>query len=92
MAWRALHAEAVAHAGESAHVPTIVGVSLFRAWLENLRDDAEAAQLKEEARTNLAKARDLVTVCGYHRRDEELSELEEVAAGRRRFADLPPRV
>jgi hypothetical protein len=28
----------------------------------------------------------------YHRRDEELAELEAVLAGHRRFADLPPRV
>jgi hypothetical protein len=28
----------------------------------------------------------------YHRRDEELRELDAVVAGRRRFAHLPPRV
>jgi len=33
----------------------------------------------------------LIAECGYHRRDEELSELDEVVTGRRRFADLPPR-
>ena len=37
-------------------------------------------------------ARKLIAECGYHRRDEELAELDEVVAGRRRFADLPPRV
>jgi hypothetical protein len=41
---------------------------------------------------NLATARELIAKCGHHRRDEELIELEDVAAGRRRFADLPPRV
>jgi hypothetical protein len=51
-----------------------------------------AARLNDEARTNLAAARKFVADCGYHRRDEELAELEDVAAGRRRFADLPPRV
>jgi hypothetical protein len=37
-------------------------------------------------------ARKLIADCGYHRRDEELAELDEVVAGRRRFADLPARV
>ncbi len=53
---------------------------------------AEAARLREEATANLAAARKLIAECGYHRRDEELAELEDVAAGRRRFADLSPRV
>jgi hypothetical protein len=57
-----------------------------------LPDAAEAARLHEEVTQNLAAARKLVAECGYHRRDEELAELEDVAAGRRRFADLPPRV
>jgi hypothetical protein len=53
--------------------------------------DTEAA-LKEEARKELDVARKLIVECGYHRRDEELAELNEVVAGGRRFADLPPRV
>ncbi|WP_158815703.1 toll/interleukin-1 receptor domain-containing protein [Methylocapsa sp. S129] len=57
-----------------------------------LPDAAEAERLKEEARTNLGIARKLITECGYHRRDEELAELEAVLAGQRRFAELPPRV
>ena len=52
----------------------------------------ESAKLAEEVRANLAKARELIESCGYHRRDEELGELEAVLAGHRRFADLPPRV
>ena len=52
----------------------------------------ESAKLLEEARANLAMARELIERCGYHRRDEELAELEAVRDGRRRFADLPPRV
>jgi len=52
----------------------------------------EAAKLMEEARQNLGEARKLIESCGYHRRDEELAELEAVLAGTRRFADLPPRV
>ena len=55
-------------------------------------DATKAARLKEQARTNLAEARKLITECGYDRRDEELAELEAVLAGTRRFADLPPRV
>lgn len=52
----------------------------------------EAARLREAARANLAEAKKLITACGYHRRDEELAELEAVLEGQRRFADLPPRV
>src|SRR5207245_3751127 len=52
----------------------------------------ESAKLAEEARANLGTARKLITDCGYHRREEELAELEDVHAGKRRFADLPPRV
>ena len=55
-------------------------------------DAAAAARLREEARTELDAARKLIAECGYHRRDGELSELDDVVAGRRRFADLPPRV
>ena len=52
----------------------------------------EGAKLADEARANLAAARELIERCGYHRRDEELAELEAVRDGHRRFADLPPRV
>ncbi len=52
----------------------------------------ERAKLAEDVRVNLATARELIERCGYHRRDEELAELEAVRDGRRRFADLPPRV
>ena len=51
----ALMDEAVAHAAESAHVPTIVGVYLLQAWLEDLRDDAEAAQRAAEAAVALCR-------------------------------------
>jgi hypothetical protein len=53
---------------------------------------AAAAALKEEARKQLDVARKLIAECGYHRRDEELAELDEVVTRHRRFADLPPRV
>ena len=52
----------------------------------------ESAKRAEEARANLATARELIERCGYHRRDEELAELEAVRDGRRRVADLPLRV
>lgn len=55
-------------------------------------DAAMAAGLKEEARKQLDAARKLIAECGYHRRDEELAELDAVVAGGRRFADLPPHV
>jgi tetratricopeptide (TPR) repeat protein len=57
-----------------------------------LPDVAAAAVLREEARKELDAARRLIADCGYHRRDEELAELDDAATGRRRFADLPPRV
>jgi hypothetical protein len=53
---------------------------------------AAVASLNEEARKELDMARKLIAECGYHRRDEELAELDAVVAGGRRFADLPPRV
>jgi hypothetical protein len=55
-------------------------------------DAAEAARLEEEARAQLAIARKLVADCGYHKRDEEVAELEAVLKGERRFADLPAHV
>jgi tetratricopeptide (TPR) repeat protein len=57
-----------------------------------LPDAATAAALGEEARNELDAARKLIAACGYRRRDEDLAELDDVVAGRRRFADLPPRV
>ena len=57
-----------------------------------LPDATAAAALREEARKELDVARKLIAECGYHRRDEELAELDVVVAGGRRFADLPPRV
>jgi TIR domain/AAA ATPase domain len=55
-------------------------------------DTAEAARLKEEAAKQLAIAANYIKTCGYHGRDEELTELEAVLRGERKFADLPPRV
>ena len=55
-------------------------------------DAAGASALRDEARQQLDVARKLISTCGYHRRDEELAELDAVVAGARRFADLPPRV
>jgi tetratricopeptide (TPR) repeat protein len=52
----------------------------------------ESAKLAEEARVNLATARELIERCGYHRHDEEFADLEDVRDGHRRVADLPPRV
>jgi hypothetical protein len=40
----------------------------------------ESAKLAEEARVNLARARELIERCGYHQRDEELAEFENVLA------------
>jgi len=51
-----------------------------------------AAALREGAHEQLDVARRLISTCGYHRRDEDLAELDAVVAGAGRFADLPPRV
>jgi hypothetical protein len=53
---------------------------------------AEAARLMDEAAKQLLAAADYIKSCGYHRRDEELAELEAVLRGEKKFADLPPRV
>ena len=50
------------------------------------------AGLKREAAAQLKIGENYVATCGYHKRDEELAELEAVLAGLRRFAGLPPRV
>jgi hypothetical protein len=50
------------------------------------------ARLKEEAAKQLANSADYIKTCGYHRRDEELAELQAVLRGGKKFADLPPRV
>jgi hypothetical protein len=52
----------------------------------------EIAELKNEAEKQLKIAADYIETCGYHRRDEELAELQAVLRGERKFADLPPRV
>ena len=57
-----------------------------------LPDAAMAAALRDEARKQLDVARALIAECGYHRRDEELAELDAIIGGLGRFADLPPRV
>ena len=51
-----------------------------------------AVRAHDEAVKQLAITADYITKCGYHRRDEELAELEAVLAGQILFADLPPRV
>jgi tetratricopeptide (TPR) repeat protein len=52
----------------------------------------ESAELKTEAEKQLKIAADYIETCGYHRRDEELAELQAVLRGEKKFADLPPRV
>jgi hypothetical protein len=54
--------------------------------------EAERKSLHDEAAKQLAIAADYIAKCGYHRRDEELAELQEVLAAERAFASLPPRV
>ena len=55
-------------------------------------DEAERKSLHDEAAKQLAVAADTIEKCGYHRRDEELAELQAVLEAKRTFADLPPRV
>ena len=55
-------------------------------------DEAERKGLHDEAAKQLAIAAEYIEKCGYHRRDEELAELQDVLEAKRTFADLPPRV
>jgi tetratricopeptide (TPR) repeat protein len=55
-------------------------------------DPAEREWLRAEAAEQLRIAADYIEKCGYHRRDEELAELQAVIRGERTFASLPPRV
>ena len=52
----------------------------------------QIAELKQEAAKQLAIAADTIKTCGYHRRDEELAELQAVLRAEKTFAALPPRV
>jgi tetratricopeptide (TPR) repeat protein len=52
----------------------------------------QVADLKTEAEEQLKIAADYIEKCGYHRRDEELAELQAVLHGEKKFADLPPRL
>jgi hypothetical protein len=54
--------------------------------------EAEIKSLQDEAAKKLSDAAKLIETCGYHRRDEELAELQTVLRGERPFAALPPRV
>jgi tetratricopeptide (TPR) repeat protein len=54
--------------------------------------EAKIAELRKEAAEQIRIAADYIKECGYHRRDEELAELQDVLAGARSFAGLPPRV
>jgi hypothetical protein len=54
--------------------------------------EAERKSLHEEAAKQLAIAANYIETCGYHRRDEELAELQAVLRRERPFASLPPRV
>jgi hypothetical protein len=53
--------------------------------------DHVVEQIKEAAK-QLAIAANRIVENGYHRRDEELAELQAVLRGGEKFADLPPRV
>jgi hypothetical protein len=55
-------------------------------------DPAERDRLHEGATGQLRIAADYIESCGYHRRDEELAELQAVVRGEQSFASLPPRV
>jgi tetratricopeptide (TPR) repeat protein len=54
--------------------------------------EAERSRMHGEAAKQLAIAAKYIETCGYHRRDEELAELQAVLRGEVSFASLPPRV
>ncbi len=55
-------------------------------------NQAECLSLRERATEQLLVAADYIDQCGYHRRDNELRELQAVLRGEQTFASLPPRV
>ncbi|MGJ4949011.1 hypothetical protein [Bradyrhizobium sp. HKCCYLS20291] len=55
-------------------------------------DESERQRLQAEAAVHLASAADTIATHGYHRRDEELAELQSVIRGQRTFASLSARV
>ena len=57
-----------------------------------LLSEVESKSLQDEAAKQFAIAANYITTCGYHRRDEELVELQGVLRSERTFASLPPRV
>jgi len=54
--------------------------------------DAERENLYELAAEHLRIAANYIEECGYHRRDDELNELQAALRGDNKFAELPPRV
>ncbi|HTC02854.1 MAG TPA: TIR domain-containing protein [Xanthobacteraceae bacterium] len=54
--------------------------------------EQQIAGLTSDAGKQLKIAAGYIEKCGYHRRDEELAELQAVLRGEKKFADLPPRV
>lgn len=50
------------------------------------------ARLKEDAAKRVRIADEYLHRCGYHRRNEEFTELTDVLSGKRTLASLPPRV
>ena len=68
----------LALAQQEAFVPLI---GLVEPSLSPPANGATTAALREEARKELDIARKLIAECGYHRRDEELAELDAVVSG-----------
>ena len=67
--------------------------AISRKPLTNASSSADKiAALNSDAEKQLKIAADYIEKCGYHKRDEELAELQAVLRGERKFADLPPRV
>ena len=65
VAWgRALMEKAVDRAVESAHVPTLANIALYKILVEILRNDAEAARGTAEEVVGLAQAHGLTFVLG----------------------------
>jgi hypothetical protein len=53
---------------------------------------AAAESLRRKAEEELDAAAEFIADCGYHKRDAERDELDEVLAGKRLLRDLPIRV
>jgi tetratricopeptide (TPR) repeat protein len=87
----ALERARVALAQSEAFAP-LIGFIEGGSTTEKRLGETQRKSLRDEAAKQILVAVNHIEKCSYHRRNEELAELEAVLRGNRKFADLPPRV